>query len=97
MAKPKVKIPPRVRVTAKRDYEVLFVDDFKDGKTLGECRYDPPQIVIKTGQSDRETIKTFIHEMVHAIDAETGVGLTETQVRKLEEGIYRAMRLNKWL
>lgn len=93
----KFTIPALIRITAKIAYEVLFVEDFKDGKTAGECRWDLKQIVIKNGMSKTETVKTFIHETIHAIDGENKIGLTETQVLKLEEGIYRTLRLNGWL
>lgn len=92
-----MKIPNRVRITSKVEYEVLFVEEFKDGQTLGECRSDVKQIVINKNQSDTEARKTFIHETIHAIDSEEDIKLTEKQVRKLEDGIYRVLRLNKWI
>lgn len=88
-------IPPHIRVTAKRDYEVVRIDEFKDGKTLGECRWEPPQIVVKNGQSEKETFSTTLHELLHALSFEYDIALTETQVLKLEKGLLRLLLLNK--
>lgn len=79
------KIPSSVVVNKKR-YEVLWVDSFADPEVLGEKRVDPNQIVLKTGESDKETVLTFGHELLHAVADEYEAKLTETQVRKLEKG-----------
>lgn len=98
MAKKKYPpIPSHIRLTAKRDYEVTYINNFKDPKQLGECRWEPPQIVIKTGQSDKENFSTVLHEIIHAVSFEEDINLTETQVLKLEKGLLRLLRLNKWI
>lgn len=99
MPKKKLKdlIPATVRITRNVSYEVLYTDDFvKDRKQVGEMRPDVKQIVIKNGQSDTETYKTFLHELFHALSNEyAGMNLTERQVQLLEEAFYRYERLNK--
>lgn len=91
-------IPSHVRITARRDYEVTYIDTFKnDPEQLGECRLEPPQIVIKTEQPPGEKFSTFIHETIHALDFEDKIGLTEKQVLKLERGIFRMLKLNGWI
>lgn len=90
-------IPSHVRVTSKRDYEVTYIDEFKDVEQQGECRMDPPQIVIKAGDPIGEKFSTFIHETIHALDFEDKISLTETQVLKLERGIFRMLKLNGWI
>jgi hypothetical protein len=90
------KIPPRIRITRKVTYEVLFVDQFTDEHQLGECRPEEKQILIKNNISDTESFKTFVHEVFHAISFENkDLNLTEGQVSKLEEGVFRLMKLNK--
>ena len=86
-------IPSHVRVTAKRTYEVVHIEEFK-GQFLGECRFDPPQIVLKKGQTPKEEFSTFIHELCHAISEEYKVGLTEKQVLALEKGLLNFLKLN---
>lgn len=88
-------IPSHVKTKSKRDYEVTFIDQFKDLKQLGECRQDPPQIVIKTGQSSKEEYSTFIHEVLHALSFDYDINLTESQVLKLEKALLNLLKLNK--
>jgi hypothetical protein len=91
-------IPSHIRITAKRDYEVTYIDNFKDDpKQLGECRWNPPQIVVKADQPIGEKFSTVIHESIHALDFEEDIGLTERQVLKLERGIFRMLKLNGWI
>lgn len=79
-------IPNKVQFK-KAVYEILYTEDFLDGKTLGETRFNPHQIVLKTNESDKETFHTYIHECLHAASNEYDIGLTEGQVRKLEKSI----------
>lgn len=90
-------IPNKVRVTKNVTYEVLFTDEFlKDDKQLGECRPDTKQILLKNNQSSTEMMKTFLHEVFHAMSCENkDLNLTETQVRILEESTFRVLKLNK--
>jgi hypothetical protein len=82
----RAEIPHKVQI-GKRIYEIVWVSDFADGKTLGETRFDPPQIALKTEESDKETVKTYSHEILHAISHEEGANLTENQVLALENSI----------
>lgn len=97
MAKKKLKdlIPSKVRITSKISYEILFVDEFSDPSCLGECRPNEKQIVLKNGQSDTEIYSCYIHELLHSFSFEyKDLNLTEKQVQKLEEAMYRYQRLN---
>jgi len=89
--------PSYIKVSAKKRYEVLHIEDFADGETLGECRFGPPQIVLKKGQTARSEFSTFLHEMIHMISAETEVPLTEKQVLKLESFILKLLINNNWI
>jgi len=80
------KIPAKVKF-GKSTYEVLWVDAFPNEKTLGETRFDVKQIVLKKDDSAKETIHTYLHECIHALEFEYDAGLTESQVVALEKGI----------
>lgn len=82
----KNSIPSHIKIK-KVEYEILYTDDFKDGKTLGETRLDAKQILLKTNESDKETFHTYVHELLHAVSEEYRVGLTEKQVRALEKSL----------
>jgi hypothetical protein len=94
MAKRPAPIPSRVRINRKRTYEIVHIDSFKDEEQLGEARHEPPQIVIKRGQSSSEELSTIIHEIFHSFDFEEDIKLTESQVLKLEKSMVRLFRLN---
>lgn len=87
-------IPHVVQWSRKGFYEVVWVDSFKDNETMGETRFNPNQIAIKSGYSPKETVHTYLHECIHAISAEYDVGLTETQVQKLEKAVYYILKKN---
>lgn len=87
------RIPQTVQVSRKAKYEVLWTDKIKDDEdVLGETRFNPNQIVIKTGQTYRESVGTYLHEYLHAVSEEYDVGLTEKQVRALEKAVYYALK-----
>lgn len=87
------KIPSTVQLSRKGKYEVVWTDTIKDDTdVLGETRFDPKQIVIKNGQSPKETVHTYVHEILHAVSAEYDVNLTEAQVRKLEKALYYILK-----
>lgn len=89
--------PSHIKINAKKSYEVLHIEDFADGETLGECRWEPPQIVLKKGQTEKNEFSVLIHEMLHMISNETDVPLTEKQVLKLEKFVLRLLVNNNWI
>jgi hypothetical protein len=88
----KRRIPHRVQVAKDAWYEVLYVDDFKDGKTLGETRHDPRQIVLLNGQSPKSAVTTYLHELIHAFSNENDADLTEAQVLAFEKSFYYILK-----
>ncbi len=85
-------VPSRIQVSNKIFFEVCWTDGFKDEKTVGETRFEPNQIVLKTNESEKETIKTYIHEILHAFSDVYEIGLTEKQVQRLEKGLTYALK-----
>lgn len=91
------EIPSSVQI-GDTTYEIVWVDTFfkddpdNESHTLGETRWDPPQIALKIGQSAKETVKTYLHELLHAVSHEEGAGLTEPQVLSLEESILYLLK-----
>jgi hypothetical protein len=85
-------IPYTVHTGKKDKFEIVWVDDFPDGATAGETRFNPLQIAIKKGQSEKETVLTYLHEVIHAASYTHEIGLTETQVRKLEKALIPLLK-----
>lgn len=86
------KINNRIQVAKNTFYEVVWIAYSEDNKNFGETRFDPPQIVIEQGHSEKSTVETYLHEILHAISEEYDVGLTETQVRKLEKALSYVLK-----
>jgi len=97
-------LPASIRLTAKKKYEVLIIKELDNG-LYGECRQDYDglnQIVLASKQfkNKKDVLITFIHELIHAISFEylpDKQQLTESQVMKLERGVYNVLKLNGWL
>lgn len=78
--------PCKLRILGKT-WDVIFGNPRNDGE-LGECLSEPQIITIKEGLKDEQEASTLLHECIHAIDYQLGLGLTERQVLGLETGIY---------
>lgn len=81
-------IPHRVQINNNRFYEVVEVQDFPDGNTDGECRYDQNQIVLLKDLTPKSKVSCYIHELIHATSDEFDANLTENQVLALEKALY---------
>jgi hypothetical protein len=76
-------------------YTVKFVRKFKDRRTVGECDSSAKEIRIKTGQGPSETLKTFLHEVMHALfEFEHDVNIPHKLIYKLEAPISQFLRDN---
>ncbi len=87
----------RIRTKWNKSWTVLEIDYFTDSKgnrldDLGQCDPNARQITIR--KDDINKTSTLIHEVIHAIDFDLDIGLTENQVLLLEEGIMRVFKLN---
>ncbi len=90
------KIPSRVKIMNKVVYEIVWVDSFKESTTLGECRPAQRQIALKSGQSERSTFKTFIHELSHAMCIERGIEISHNAIYDLENAVFYLLFHNDW-
>lgn len=82
------KIPNKVQLSKKGEYEIVWVESFKQSDVVGETRFDRKQIAIKTKMSAKSTVITYLHEVAHGISAEHEVELTENQILALEKSLY---------
>jgi hypothetical protein len=72
---------------------VKWVQGFGDD-TVGSMHLASNEILIKLGMSDKLTITTYIHELLHLFSDANEVGLTENQILKLEKCFYYALKEN---
>ncbi len=92
----KFAIPSRLKIKNKVAYEIVWVDEFKEPTTMGECRFDSKQIAMKTKQSDKEQFKTFVHEVLHAICMERDIKINHRAIYQLEDALYYILFHNDW-
>jgi len=93
-----VKIPSEVRIKRGVYYAIKWqavIDN--DPECCGLCDPGEQTITLKLGMSDTEIAKTFIHEMLHAIEAEWEEPIPHRIVYTLEEGIFKVLKLNRWI
>lgn len=87
------RIPNKVQVTSKVFYEILWTPSIhKAEDCYGIMRPDAKQIVITQGYPPKATVTTYLHEAIHAFSEEYEVGLTESQVRKLEKALHYVLK-----
>lgn len=91
-----MKIPGFVKIKNKVVYEIVWVDEFKDADTLGECRFEPKQIALKNGLKNKLEFKCFAHEVLHAVCEERGIDISHKAIYQLEEAIYYLLFHNDW-
>lgn len=84
--KVKENIPSNFKIKGQT-WEVLYVKEFLDGKTLGETRPTEKQIVLLDSMSPKTTVSTFYHELQHCISMCYDVDLTEKQVLNYEKSV----------
>ena len=91
-----MKIPHKVRITAKVSYEVVWVDKFDERDLSGACDIAKKIIYLKKKMSAKETRQTFWHELTHAMEAEYNFQIPHSVVHQLEVAQEAVFRLNKW-
>lgn len=74
--------PKLVRV-GDEDYRVCFARKLKNGD-LGYCDSDMKLITISRDQDPDEMLATFLHEVLHAFEFESGLELGHPRINKLE-------------
>lgn len=88
----------RIRTKWNKSWNIVETDYFTNSKgeredgQWGICDPNIRQITLR--KDDPAKTSTLIHEVLHAIDFDYDIGLTENQVVKLEEAIMRFVKLN---
>lgn len=91
------KFPTQIRVSRGKLYEVHWTQAFpNDPKKVGECHPVSRVITLKLNESEEDTWWTLFHEIVHAINFEAELGLTEKQVTRLEKSLVSIFRSLGW-
>lgn len=79
---------PKTLVIGNNVYDVMMVKRIAHSKdALGECDGANKEIYIVRGQGRYETLKTLIHEILHAFEFEYKLNIEHSLIYKLEEPI----------
>lgn len=89
-----MKIPNSIRITSRVSYQVVWVEGFE---LDGECCSDSRQIRIRMGMSEKLTLETLIHEILHALEFEHKIPIPHKVIHQLEGAVLRVLKLNGWL
>jgi hypothetical protein len=90
-----MRLPVSVKVAAV-EYSVDAIADLKlDGEAMcGLCRVGPCRIELKADLPAGRLRETLLHEVIHAINSEYGIGLRERQVQALGTALVQVLRDN---
>lgn len=89
------KLPFRIRYERRKSYGVSTVSKFHDPDDIGECDPNTKQIKLKAGLSEYQTVSTLTHEVLHLINFEKDLGITEDQVCGIEDGLIKVFLMNQ--
>jgi hypothetical protein len=97
-----MKIPPKVKIRRLAGktiwYKVVYQETIRDDPTcMGNCDPNERIIYLKIGMSKTDTLKTFMHEIFHAIEFEYQTPMPHRITDVLEEGVFKILKMNKWL
>ena len=95
-----MKLPKKFRVTSKVSYLVAYVQsiDSEEGtKTYGYCDPNSKQIVLSLDQSETDMLKTFLHELYHAMHFEWEFKVPHGAIHHLENSTFKILKLNGWI
>jgi len=93
-----INYPTHIRITAKVKYQIVWVNSFEaDADGTGECDNTAKIIFLKSKMSKSRTLKTLIHEILHAMEYEHGIDMSHKVIYELEEPILRLLKLNRWI
>ena len=91
-------LPLRIR-GAVADYVVEIVDRVDDQDSAGEhdSLASPATIKVKAALPPHWRWQTFWHELIHMLEEESLVDLTEDEVERLAIGLYACWKRNGWV
>lgn len=82
------KYPERLKI-GDRYYRIRFVKSIRrDKRAIGLCDEARAEILIHSGLSDDEKLKTLFHELLHAMEFEYNIKIPHHSIYQYEEAIF---------
>lgn len=86
--------PPHISIgPSETKYNLKFVY-IPRAKFLGKCSFKKQLITINANQNPEAIFMTFIHEVLHAIEFETGDRMPHKHIYRFEQGLYFLFKNN---
>lgn len=82
-----------IRISKKTKYKITLGN--LPRLVWGQCDSEKKEITLKRLLNNSNLATTLIHELIHAIDFDKQIGLSEAQTLKLEAGLFEFFRVNK--
>lgn len=86
-----MRIPHKVRITAKVTYRVVYVDRFDNPEVIGFLNSEDKTITILRTLGKKKKLEIFIHELLHAIEHEYDIALPHKLIYKLQEPLTKVL------
>lgn len=84
----KSQYPTKIKVN-KAIYTVVFVDNIEGGlSTLGLCDPNTKVIFIRNKLKPKDTLKVFIHEVLHALEFEFELKIEHNLIYNLMDPLF---------
>lgn len=90
LAKMQWHCKPGEIVILGKPYKIQYMDDINMQGMIGSAKRTKQAINISTEQAKEMAEETLLHEVVHIIDGELILGLSEETVTRLAVGLYSA-------
>ena len=92
-----MKIPPKVKIGGHW-VTIKFRSDEEDAYSpAGSNRATANLIVLSKTNMETKQESILFHEIIHELNWQHDLNLTETQISSLGEGIYQVLKDNCWL
>ena len=73
-----------------KQYDVIEVSEARSGGNLGSASQSYQTIMVNKSIGKDQKKETLLHEVIHIIDQELKIGLSEENVCRLAVGLYSA-------
>lgn len=89
----KSEYPFRIKIN-KVFYTIIFVEQIEYRDPFGLCDFERKVILLKNKQSQKDLFKTFLHEILHAMEFEYNIPITHKIIYQLEESVFQLLKDN---
>ncbi len=95
-----MKIPDKIKIGGI-EYKIEFINEIKDdihnSEFIGRVIYRENKILILDSYQTERQFRVMLHEIIHVLDEDYKLGISEENLCRLEAGLYQVLKDNKLL